>query len=99
MITKDSNQIGYRGIRSYFPKKKYNRRVIVETINPVEKKKFEYFQEQEVENARREMKVTDIVYNIHWYMNYVMFLFIGFLESQLKAIPTMGCILYSSYQI
>ena len=30
---------------------------------------------------RREMKVTDIVYNIHRYMNYVMFLFIWFLQS------------------
>ena len=43
----------YTVIRSYFPEEKYNRRVIIETINPVEKKKFEYFQEQEVENAKK----------------------------------------------
>lgn len=71
-----------RKLRRYFPKKRYDRRVIIETINSVEKRKFgDTVRSRKLKMQRREMKVTDIVYNIHRYMNYVLSVFIGFLQS------------------
>jgi len=56
-----------------FPKERYNRRSIVETINSVEKRKFgDERRSRLLKTQRREMKVIDIVYNIHRYINYVV---------------------------
>ena len=73
-------------LRRYFPKKRYHRRSIVETINSVEKRKFgDTLRSRLLKMQRREMKVTDIVYNIHRYMNYNASLFIGFLQSRISS--------------
>jgi hypothetical protein len=70
-------------LRRYFPKKRYNRRVIVETINSVEKRKFgAELRSKLLRTQRREMKVVDVVYNIHRYMGYCASVFIGFLQSR-----------------
>ena len=70
-------------LRRYFPKKRYNRRVIVETINSVEKRKFgAELRSRLLKMQRREMKIVDIVYNIHRYINYCVSSFIGFLQSR-----------------
>ena len=71
-----------RKLRRYFPEKRYHRRSINETINSVEKRKFgDTLRSRLLKMQRREMKVTDIVYNIHRYMNYHVSAFIGFLQS------------------
>ena len=71
-----------RKLRRYFPKKKYNRRVIIETINSVEKRKFgDTLKSRRLKMQRREMTTTDIVYNIHRYMNKALSVLIGFLQS------------------
>ena len=71
-----------RKLRKYFPMKRYHRRSINETINSVEKRKFgDTLRSRKLKMQRREMKVTDIVYNIHRYLNYVVSVFIGFLQS------------------
>jgi len=68
-----------------FPKERYNRRSIVETINSVEKRKFgDELRSRLLKTQRREMKVIDIVYNIHRYINYVISVLEGFLQSQIK---------------
>lgn len=75
-------------LRRYFPKKRYNRRVIVETINSVEKRKFgSELSSKLLRTQRREMKVIDVVYNIHRYINYCASAFIGFLQSQISYSP------------
>ena len=74
-----------RKLRRYFPNKRYHRRSIIETINSVEKRKFgDTLRGRLLKMQRREMKVTDIVYNIHRYMNYYVSALIGFLQSQIK---------------
>ena len=71
-----------RKLRRRFPKKKYNRRPIVKTINSVEKRKFgDELRSRLLRMQRREMKVVDVVYNIHRYINYYISLLIGFLQS------------------
>jgi len=68
-----------------FPKERYNRRSIVETINSVEKRKFgDELRSRLLKTQRREMKVIDIVYNIHRYINYTISVLEGFLQSQYK---------------
>ncbi|MGI0141313.1 MAG: IS5 family transposase [Candidatus Micrarchaeales archaeon] len=70
-------------LRKYFPKKRYHRRSIIETINSVEKRKFgDTLRSRLLKMQRREMKVTDIVYNIHRYMNHNVSVFIGFLQNR-----------------
>jgi len=65
-----------------FPKKRYNRRSIVETINSVEKRKFgDELRSRLLKTQRREMKVIDIVYNIRRYINYAISVLEGFLQS------------------
>ncbi len=72
-------------LRRYFPKKRYNRRVIVETVNSVEKRKFgTELRSKLLRMQRREMKVVDVVYNIHRYMGHCVSVFIGFLQSPLS---------------
>jgi hypothetical protein len=70
-------------LRRYFPHKRYSRRVIVETINSVEKRKFgDELRSKLLRMQRREMKVVDAVYNIHRYQNYCVCKVIGFLQSR-----------------
>ena len=65
-----------------FPKERYNRRSIVETINSVEKRKFgDELRSRLLKTQRREIKVIDIVYNIHRYINYAISVLEGFLQS------------------
>lgn len=72
-----------RKLRRYFPKKKYDGRVIVETINSVEKRKFgDELRSRLLKTQRREMKVIDAVYNIHRYLSYPVYVVIGFLQSR-----------------
>jgi len=60
-------------------------RSIVETINSVEKRKFgDELRSRLLKTQRREMKVIDIVYNIHRYINYVISVLEGFLQSHRK---------------
>ena len=69
-------------LRRHFPQEKYNRRPLVETVNSVEKRKFgDELRSKLLKTQRREMKVIDVVYNIHRYLNYVVSVFIGFLQS------------------
>ena len=56
-----------------FPKERYNRGSIVETINSVEKRKFgDELRNRLLKTQRGEMKVIDVVYNIHRYINYTI---------------------------
>ena len=74
-----------RKLRRYFPMKRYHRRPIIETINSVEKRKFgDSLRSRLLKMQRREMKVTDVVYNIHRYMSHCASAFIGFLQSQIR---------------
>ena len=70
-------------LRRHFPQKKYNRRPLVETVNSVEKRKFgDDLRSRLLKTQRREMKVVDVVYNIHRYLDYVVAGIIGFLQSR-----------------
>lgn len=69
-------------MRRHFPQEKYNRRPLVETVNSVEKRKFgDDLGSKLLKTQRREMKVVDVVYNIHRYINYVVSVLVGFLQS------------------
>ena len=71
-----------RKLRQYFPKGKYNRRPIVETINSVQKRKFGCeLRSRLLKMQRREMKVIDVVYNLHRYINCFVSAFLGFQQS------------------
>ncbi len=71
-----------RKLWCHFPKERYNRRPIIETINSVEKRKFgDELRSRLLKTQRREMKVTDVVYNIHRHINYYISLLVGFLQS------------------
>ena len=73
-----------RRLRRHFPKKEYDRRPIVETINSVEKRKFgDELRSKLLKTQRREMKVIDIVYNIHRYINYVVSAFEDFYRAEM----------------
>ena len=57
-------------------------RSIVETINSVEKRKFgDELRNRLLKTQIGEMKVIDIVYNIQRYINYVISVLGGFLQS------------------
>jgi len=57
-------------------------RSIIETINSVEKRKFgDELRSRLLKTQRREMKIIDIVYNIHRYINYAVSVLGGFLQS------------------
>jgi hypothetical protein len=72
-------------MRRDFPKKLYDQRPKVETVNSVEKRKFgDELRSKLLKMQRREMKVIDVVYNIHRYINYFVSEFIGFLQSRGK---------------
>ena len=80
-----SKTTGYyrRRLWRNFPKKRYNRRPIVETINSVEKRKFgDELRSRLLKTQRREMKVIDAVYNIYRYLSYSVYVVIGFLQSR-----------------
>ena len=67
-------------LRRHLPQEKYNRRPLVETVNSAEKREFgDELRSKLLKTQRREMKVIDVVYNIHRYINYVVSVFIGFL--------------------
>jgi hypothetical protein len=69
-------------MRRHFPKKIYDQRPKVETVNSVEKRKFgDGLKSKLLKMQRREMKVIDVVYNIHRYINYSVSVFLGFLQS------------------
>lgn len=78
-------------LHRHFPQEKYNRRPLVETVNSVEKRKFgDELRSKLLKTQRREMKVIDVVYNIHRYINYVVSVFIGFLQSTFISIWYVG---------
>ncbi|MCL4379218.1 MAG: IS5 family transposase [Candidatus Marsarchaeota archaeon] len=80
-VLKTKGRYGKR-LRRYFPQERYNRRPIVETVNSVEKRKFgDDLRSRLLKTQRREMKVVDVVYNIHRYINYVVSAVVGFLQS------------------
>ena len=61
---------------------KDHQRSKVETINSVEKRKFgDELRSKLLKMQRREMKVVDVVYNIHRYLSYAVSVFLGFLQS------------------
>lgn len=71
-----------RKLRRHFPDGIYHQRSKVETINSVEKRKFgDSLRGKLLRMQRREMKVIDVVYNIHRYINYVISAVLGFLQS------------------
>jgi len=73
-----------RKLRRSFPYHIYHQRSKIETINSVQKRKFgDELRSRLLKMQRREMKVIDVVYNIHRYINYYVSLFIGFLQSQI----------------
>ncbi len=73
-----------RKLRRNFPYDVYHQRSKVETVNSVEKRKFgDELRSRLLKMQRREMKVIDVVYNIHRYINYVVSVFVGFLQSLL----------------
>ena len=66
----------------HFPKEIYNQRPKVETVTSVEKRKLgDELRSKLLKMQRREMKVIDVVYNIHRYLSYYVSAFIGFLQS------------------
>lgn len=70
-----------RKMRRNFPASDYHQRSKIETINSVQKRKFgDELRSKLLRMQRKEMKVIDIVYNIHRYINYL--LIIGFLQSR-----------------
>lgn len=70
-------------MRKYFPEENYHQRSKVETVNSVQKRKFGEELRSRLWNLRRkEMKVLDIVYNIHRYMTVRFYsVLVGFLQS------------------
>ena len=73
-----------RKLRRNFPYDIYHQRSKVETVNSVQKRKFgDELRSRLLKMQRREMKVVDVVYNIHRYINYVVSVFVGFLQSRL----------------
>jgi len=84
-MTSLSKTKGYyrRKLWHSFPEEKYNRRSIVETINSAEKRKFgDELRSRLLKTQRKEMKVIDNFYNIHRYINYVISVLEGFLQSR-----------------
>ena len=72
-----------RKLRRNFPYGIYHQRSKIETINSVEKRKFgDELRSKLLRMQRREMKVVDVVYNIHRYLNYSVSVFLGFLQSR-----------------
>ncbi len=66
-----------------FPYDIYHQRSKVETVNSVQKRKFgDELNSRLLKMQRREMKVTDVVYNIHRYINHFVSVCLGFLQSQ-----------------
>ncbi len=71
-----------RKLRRNFPYDIYHQRSKVETVNSVQKRKFgDELHSRLLKMQRREMKVIDVVYNIHRYINYFVSVFLGFLQS------------------
>ncbi len=71
-----------RKLRRSFPYDIYHQRSKVETVNSVQKRKFgDELRSRLLKMQRRKMKVIDIVYNIHRYINYFVSVFLGFLQS------------------
>ncbi|MGI0141360.1 MAG: IS5 family transposase [Candidatus Micrarchaeales archaeon] len=71
-----------RKLRRHFPQKLYNQRPKIETINSVEKRKFgDELRSKLLRMQRKEMKVIDVVYNIHRYISYYVSVVIGFLQN------------------
>ena len=69
-------------LRRHFPIELYHQRSKVETVNSVEKRKFgDELRSRLLKTQRREMKVVDVVYNIHRYINYFVSVLVGFLQS------------------
>ena len=76
-----------RKLRRNFPYDVYHQRSKVETVNSVEKRKFgDGLRSRLLKMQRREMKVIDVVYNIHRYINYFVLVFLGFLQSRIRQI-------------
>ena len=70
-------------LRRHFPNEIYYQREKVETVNSVEKRKFgDELRSRLLKMQRREMKVIDIVYNIHRYLSYCLLIWAGFLQSR-----------------
>ncbi len=62
----------------------------VETINSVKKRKLgDELRNRLLKMQRREMKVVDVVYNIHRYLNYCVSALLGFLQSHFAPNPTV----------
>jgi hypothetical protein len=79
--------------RRSFPYDIYHQRSKVETVNSVEKRKFgDELRSKLLRMQRREMKVVDVVYNIHRYLSYVVSVFLGFLQSQLLSKNCPECV-------
>lgn len=71
-----------RKLRRNFPYEIYHQRSKVETVNSVQKRKFgDELRSRLLKMQRREMKVVDVVYNIHRYLSYFALAFLGFLQS------------------
>lgn len=68
-------------LRMHFPYKLYHRRNLVETINSVQKRKFgDELRSRLWHMRRKELKIVDIVYNVHRYLQKTSFVvIIGFL--------------------
>ena len=70
-------------LRRHFPIELYHQRSKVETVNSVEKRKFgDELRSRLLKMQRREMKVVDVVYNIHRYISYFVSVLTGFLQSR-----------------
>ncbi len=71
-----------RKLKMNFPLDVYHQRSKIETVNSVEKRKFgDRLRGRLLKTQRREMKVVDVVYNIHRYINYYASALLGFLQS------------------
>ncbi|MDE1870367.1 MAG: transposase, partial [Candidatus Micrarchaeota archaeon] len=68
-------------LRMHFPYKLYHRRNMVETVNSVQKRKFgDELRSRLWYMRKKELKIIDIVYNVHRYLQMVTFVVIrGFL--------------------
>lgn len=66
---------------AHFPWRKYHQRSKIETVNYVEKRKFgDELRSRLLKMQRRELKMVDVVYNIHRYINYFLSALVGFLR-------------------
>ena len=73
-----------RKLKRHFPLDIYHQRSKLETINSVQKRKFgDELRSKLLKMQRREMKVIDVVYNIHRYINYYLAIQMGFLQSRI----------------